>query len=269
MRVHAPKIRHQHLHNGAGSILAVLNKLPKTSHPLNDASKFVVDAWVLPNSVIGARLKGEEKPEALLYINVHGEFAEAPSQVSDPLIVLSPWLPYRQRVRPRLLAGPALSCRISSLYDTTRAPPPGHPTACPPARSPRSRHRRCKPRSSSRLHHSNKHRDLLRSLHPSWGRRTAAPPSEPGSRSRTQRTTACHVTAARHPIRSHLPIRRAMPPGERMGLQFGLDQLPKLESEQRYPSAGLCSACMSCLSSMQIMSSHITNCTLSLATRCT
>ena len=80
MRVHTPKVRHQSLHHGVGSILACLRKLPKTSHPLNDASKFVVDAWVLPNNVIGARIKGEERPEALLYINVHGEYAEAPSQ---------------------------------------------------------------------------------------------------------------------------------------------------------------------------------------------
>lgn len=80
MRINAPKIRNQNLHHGSGSILACLKKLPKTSHPLNDASKFMVDAWVLPNNVIGARLKGEEKPEALLWINVHGEYAEAPSQ---------------------------------------------------------------------------------------------------------------------------------------------------------------------------------------------
>lgn len=80
MRVHTPKNRHMALHHGVGNILAYLRKLPKTSHPLNDASKFVVDAWVLPNNVIGARLKGEERPEALLYINVHGEYAEAPSQ---------------------------------------------------------------------------------------------------------------------------------------------------------------------------------------------
>ncbi|TKY87089.1 hypothetical protein EX895_003766 [Sporisorium graminicola] len=80
MRVHTPKNRHTSLHHGVGSILACLRKLPKTSHPLNDASKFVVDAWVLPNTVIGARLQGEERPEALLYINVHGEYAEAPSQ---------------------------------------------------------------------------------------------------------------------------------------------------------------------------------------------
>uniref|UniRef100_V5EB83 mRNA export factor MEX67 n=2 Tax=Kalmanozyma brasiliensis (strain GHG001) TaxID=1365824 RepID=V5EB83_KALBG len=80
MRVHAPKMRNQSLHHGVGSILAALRKLPKTSHPLNDASKFVVDSWVLPNNVIGARLKNEERPEALLFINVHGEFAEAPTQ---------------------------------------------------------------------------------------------------------------------------------------------------------------------------------------------
>ncbi|KAJ1028629.1 hypothetical protein NDA16_001795 [Ustilago loliicola] len=80
MRIRTPKVHHQSLHHGAGSILACLRRLPKTSHPLNDASKFVVDAWVLPNNVIGARLKGEERPEALLYINVHGEYAEAPSQ---------------------------------------------------------------------------------------------------------------------------------------------------------------------------------------------
>ncbi|SNX83197.1 related to mRNA export factor mex67 [Melanopsichium pennsylvanicum] len=80
MRVHTPKARHQSLHHGVASILACLRKLPKTSHPLNDASKFVVDAWVLPNNVIGARLKGEERPEALLYINVHGEYAEVPKK---------------------------------------------------------------------------------------------------------------------------------------------------------------------------------------------
>ncbi|PWZ00567.1 NTF2-like protein [Testicularia cyperi] len=80
MRVNSPKIRQQYLHHGSGAIIACLKKLPGTSHPLNDATKFVVDAWVLPNNVIGARLRGEERPEALLYINVHGEYAEAPSQ---------------------------------------------------------------------------------------------------------------------------------------------------------------------------------------------
>ncbi|SAM80643.1 related to mRNA export factor mex67 [Ustilago bromivora] len=80
MRIRTPKVRHQSLHHGAGSILACMKRLPKTSHPLNDASKFIVDAWVLPNNAIGARLKGEERPEALLFINVHGEYAEAPSQ---------------------------------------------------------------------------------------------------------------------------------------------------------------------------------------------
>lgn len=96
MRVHSPKIRHQHLHNGSGAIIACLKKLPKTSHPLTDPSKFVVDAWVLPNTVIGARLKGDERPEALLYINVHGEYAEAPSQgirSFDRVFTVAPVIP--------------------------------------------------------------------------------------------------------------------------------------------------------------------------------
>lgn len=69
---------------GPGAILATFNKLPKTTHPLTDPSKFAYDAWLLPNKAIGASMAstdgGNTKPDALLFISVHGEFAEAPSQ---------------------------------------------------------------------------------------------------------------------------------------------------------------------------------------------
>ncbi|KAK0548454.1 nuclear mRNA export, poly(A)+RNA binding protein [Tilletia horrida] len=81
-----------HLYSGHKEITDVLNRFPKTTHPLADASKFVFDAWVLPNAGVldamvgtsdgstaaSGRLEGE-KPEAVLWIQVHGEFAEAPS----------------------------------------------------------------------------------------------------------------------------------------------------------------------------------------------
>jgi len=85
------------IYTGHSEIQDVLSKLPKTTHPLQDASKFVFDAWVLPNTgvleaIVGtsnpatpgiagaqAALQGE-KPEALLWIQVHGQFAEAPSE---------------------------------------------------------------------------------------------------------------------------------------------------------------------------------------------
>lgn len=70
---------------GPGSILATINNFPKTTHPLSDASKFVVDGWVINNAVVGANLGSSDKntpptkPDALLFITVQGEFAEHPS----------------------------------------------------------------------------------------------------------------------------------------------------------------------------------------------
>lgn len=70
---------------GPGSILATINKFPKTTHPLSDATKFVVDGWVINNAVVGANLGSSDKsvtptkPDALLFITVQGEFAEHPS----------------------------------------------------------------------------------------------------------------------------------------------------------------------------------------------
>ncbi|CAO1613084.1 unnamed protein product [Sympodiomycopsis kandeliae] len=72
---------------GAGTILAMFKKMPATRHPITDASKFVVDSWILPNTVVGALVGSKqgtqpeklEKPDAVLFINVKGEFAEGPS----------------------------------------------------------------------------------------------------------------------------------------------------------------------------------------------
>ncbi|UZJ52169.1 hypothetical protein CBS101457_001489 [Exobasidium rhododendri] len=72
---------------GPGAILKTILKFPKTTHPLTDASKFVVDGWIINNAVVGANLGGADKaagipsnkPDALLFISVQGEFQEHPS----------------------------------------------------------------------------------------------------------------------------------------------------------------------------------------------
>jgi nuclear RNA export factor len=70
---------------GPGAILGTINKFPQTNHPLTDATKFVVDGWVINNGVVGANLGSSDKsslptkPDALLFISVQGEFAELPS----------------------------------------------------------------------------------------------------------------------------------------------------------------------------------------------
>jgi nuclear RNA export factor len=70
---------------GPTSILATIAKFPKTTHPLSDASKFVVDGWVINNGIVEATLGSSDrsaapvKPDALLFITVQGEFAEHPS----------------------------------------------------------------------------------------------------------------------------------------------------------------------------------------------
>lgn len=69
---------------GANAIVATLAKLPKTSHPLTDASKFVVDSWILSNRAVSATVgvagpTPPERPDAVLFINVKGEYAEGPS----------------------------------------------------------------------------------------------------------------------------------------------------------------------------------------------
>ena len=80
MRTHNVKPLLRSMHYGGEAIVAFLKRLPITMHPLHDASKFVVDAWLLPNVDVKAQTSATERPDALLYINVHGEFCEAPSQ---------------------------------------------------------------------------------------------------------------------------------------------------------------------------------------------
>lgn len=68
------------LPRGPGAVIGTLNKIPKTTHPLTDPKKFAFDAWMLSNEQVGARLDSTgtsaSLPEQLLYITVHGEFAE-------------------------------------------------------------------------------------------------------------------------------------------------------------------------------------------------
>ena len=56
------------LHVGPQAICKVLSSLPKSSHPLNDASKFVVDTLQQPGP-------SPEYPD-LLVVVVHGEHQE-------------------------------------------------------------------------------------------------------------------------------------------------------------------------------------------------
>ncbi|CAD6921078.1 unnamed protein product [Tilletia laevis] len=104
-----------HLNTGHKDILDVLSRLPRTTHPLQDASKFVFDAWLVPNAGVLEAVVGTshpaggsgsgssapvsglgEKPEALLWIQVHGQFAEAPSdgvRSFDRLFLVAPVTP--------------------------------------------------------------------------------------------------------------------------------------------------------------------------------
>ncbi|KDN53084.1 NTF2-like protein [Tilletiaria anomala UBC 951] len=70
------------VHSGPDAIVDFMTRqLPKSRHPLSEASKFVVDAWVLPNERIGAVVDTRsEKSSAVLFISVHGEYTELPSE---------------------------------------------------------------------------------------------------------------------------------------------------------------------------------------------
>jgi hypothetical protein len=56
------------LHLGGEDIIKTLASLPPTRHPLEEASKFVFDAWTQPAIL-------DDGGEAL-FVSVHGEFAE-------------------------------------------------------------------------------------------------------------------------------------------------------------------------------------------------
>lgn len=93
MRTHNVKPLLRSMHYGGEAIVAFLQRLPRTMHPLHDASKFVVDAWLLPNVDVKAQTSATERPDALLFITVHGEFCEAPSQGTrsfDRVFVVAP-----------------------------------------------------------------------------------------------------------------------------------------------------------------------------------
>ena len=101
MRLQSSKSRHSALRQGSGEIISTISKLPGTTHPLNDASKFCVDAWIVPNNTVGAQMSSAaaDKPEAVLLICVHGEFAEAPStgvRSFDRTFIVAPVAPGSQ-----------------------------------------------------------------------------------------------------------------------------------------------------------------------------
>ena len=60
--------REETLHVGPEAIANFAARLPKTSHPVSDAAKFMVDTWQQEGT-------GTAYPD-LLVVVVHGEFAE-------------------------------------------------------------------------------------------------------------------------------------------------------------------------------------------------
>ena len=66
--LHKQERRQETLHVGPEAIASFISRLPKTSHPMTDSAKFVVDSWQQHGT-------GEVFPD-LLVIIVHGEFAE-------------------------------------------------------------------------------------------------------------------------------------------------------------------------------------------------
>ncbi|KAF9514955.1 hypothetical protein BS47DRAFT_1484802 [Hydnum rufescens UP504] len=61
------------LHAGTGDIMAIFRDIPETKHDIAQQDKFVVDAWPMPGI-----LRGEPGSGDVLFISVHGEFAEGP-----------------------------------------------------------------------------------------------------------------------------------------------------------------------------------------------
>ncbi|PKI85007.1 nuclear mRNA export, poly(A)+RNA binding protein [Malassezia vespertilionis] len=117
LRSHTAKALLRTLHQGSRAIVAFQQRLPHTTHPLHDASKFVVDAWVLPNVDVQAQTSATEKPDALLFISVHGEFSEAPSQglrSFDRVFIVAPTAPDSQAAQhgwPCLIVSDTLTIR--------------------------------------------------------------------------------------------------------------------------------------------------------------
>ena len=61
----------QTLHAGTEDIMAIFRDIPVTKHDIAQQDKFVVDAWPMPGI-----LRGEPGSGDVLFISVHGEFAE-------------------------------------------------------------------------------------------------------------------------------------------------------------------------------------------------
>ncbi|CAO1620565.1 unnamed protein product [Parajaminaea phylloscopi] len=132
---------------GANAIMATLVKLPQTQHPLTDATKFVVDSWILPNSSISATVGAAganqaERPEAVLFINVKGEFAEAPSmglRSFDRTFVVAPSHPESSAARvgwPCVILSEQLTVRHYSGHAGWKAD--SLPTDAQPSQMPAS-----------------------------------------------------------------------------------------------------------------------------------
>ncbi|KDQ13518.1 hypothetical protein BOTBODRAFT_133413 [Botryobasidium botryosum FD-172 SS1] len=62
------------LHTGPDEIMDFFSRLPRTAHELSDNAKIVVDAWP-----VAGLLPGEGDAGTALFVTVHGQFAEEPS----------------------------------------------------------------------------------------------------------------------------------------------------------------------------------------------
>ncbi|KAK9899643.1 NTF2-like protein [Cystobasidium minutum MCA 4210] len=85
LRMKSTQRREETLKVGPEAIVQLASKIPGTSHPLTDSSKFVVDTWQHPGS-------SAEFPDTL-FVSVHGEYNEHPSLAArsfDRAFILAP-----------------------------------------------------------------------------------------------------------------------------------------------------------------------------------
>lgn len=85
LRMKSSQRREEALRVGPEAIVRLASKLPKTSHPLNDSGKFVVDTWQHPGS-------SADFPDTL-FVAVHGEYYEHPTLAArsfDRTFILAP-----------------------------------------------------------------------------------------------------------------------------------------------------------------------------------
>ncbi|GAA5835315.1 hypothetical protein JCM11251_006678 [Rhodosporidiobolus azoricus] len=133
-RVKIPEKRLNTLKLSPSAVITSIVNLPKTSHPLSDADKFVWDSWTMPAMLAPTQPGGEA--ETVIFANVHGEFTEFPSKgirSFDRTFILAPSAPGSPAAVagwPCIILSDALTLRgYSDLSFSKPRPPPQPKTA--------------------------------------------------------------------------------------------------------------------------------------------